>query len=167
MVDAVPETKRLVVVALVSNVFPKSVVEERRLEESELNAPWTVVEPVTLSAEVVAPPLSMSDCPVMSPVFEMVNSEVVANALVEEEMLKSVVGTMVLPVEEAAKMEKVAKGEEVPKPRAPSWLLKVSEVVPVAPKRTVEEALRPLSAHRMEEVAALREPKSVRKLKSL
>ena len=123
-----------------------------------LNWPVMVEEPVT--ARLVVVPLWREKVPpVMRPVFEMVKSVVVAKAAVEEEMAKRVVGTTVLPVVEAAKIERSAYGEEVPIPKVPSWELKVSVVVPVAPKRTVEEALKPPKRESVVEVALVLTPK--------
>lgn len=83
----------------------------------------------------------------------------VEKAAVEEEIAKSVVGTTVEPVVEAAKMESSAYGVEVPMPRAPALLFQVRVVDPVLPNLTVEEALSPWKSESVVEVALVLTPK--------
>ena len=102
----------------------------------------------------VAPP-----CCVSAPVLEMAKSVVVAKVAVDEAIAKSVVGTTLLPVVEAENRVNIAYGEEVPIPKLPEAEFQVSEVVPVAPKRTVEDALRPWKSESVVEVAFVFTPK--------
>ena len=163
---------------MLNSELPSSVVEPRRFDTTELNAPLIVVEPVTASEVEVAPcndvaPLTVKDAsveapavsvpkltvpsalktpvmveepvtasaevvpepkeklpPVMRPVLEMVKSVEVAKVLVVELIEKSVVGIAPV-VDEAAKSERSAYGELVPRPSAP---VAVKVDVPVLPK---------------------------------
>jgi hypothetical protein len=62
---------------------------------------------------------------------------------------------------DAAKIEKVAYGDEVPRPRFPVCESKVKVEVPAFPKRTVEEAERPFVRRRSVEVEFAGVPKEV------
>lgn len=159
-----PVMAKVVVVALVNNELPVSVVEAMTAERLAFNCPPTfntdeiVEEPVT-ARFVVVPLCSEKFPPVTRPVLEIVKRVEVAKEAVEEEIAKSVVGTTVLPVVDAAKSESIAYGEEVPIPRAPSCELNVKVVEPAEPKRTVLEAFNPLRSDRVVEVALVLTPK--------
>ena len=111
--------KKFVVVAEVKRVLPKSVVEERRFEDSELKAPVTVEEPVTAKA-VVVPFWSENACPVMSPVLERLKSVVVEKRPPELVVLE--IWKREVFVDDAlARRPRVAKGVLVPIPTDPWW----------------------------------------------
>jgi len=114
VVDAVPVTANAVVVALVSKVLPKSVDEAKRFEVSELNTPPMVVEPVTASADEVAPPVTERFNAAARPVLLTLNKVEVADA-VEDPMANSVVAVSPLLVWIA----NLANGELVPTPSEP------------------------------------------------
>lgn len=110
-----------VVVELTRRELPSSVVEPSKFELTELNAPATVEDAETESAEVVAPPLRERLRPEMAPVLEMEKRVVVANEEVDEAIRKSVVGERVAPpvMVALAKSERSANGEDVPMPTLP------------------------------------------------
>ena len=68
----VPVIAKLVVVAKAKSELPRSVVEPRMLEATELKAPLMVDEPVTASADEVAPPVTESLRAVARPVLDTV-----------------------------------------------------------------------------------------------
>ena len=94
---------------------------------------------------------------VVDPVFEILKSVEVAPVLVVEEMVKSVL----LREVDAAWRESVAYGEVVPRPRLPVCDMKVSEEVPLFPKRMVFDALSPWLKAMVVLVAFTVEPKLV------
>jgi hypothetical protein len=86
--------KAPVEVAEPSRVFPRSVVEPRKLEATELNTPAMVEEADTLSAEVVAAVTERLRS-VVSPALLTEKRLDVTPAEVVEEMAKSVVVAVV------------------------------------------------------------------------
>ena len=123
-----------VVVALVRRVLPASVVdasdeEARMLEKTDENTPPMVEEAVTKSEPLVVALVRERLRAVTRPVLEMEKSVEVEKVLVDELMEKRVVG-VVPTVEEAAKMERKAAGEEVPMPTKPAAVMVVVEVPP-------------------------------------
>ena len=123
--DEIPDMAKLVVVALVKSELPRSVVEPRRFDATELRAPVMVLEPVTAKAEVV-PLLRLKLRPVMRPVFDTEKSVEVADA-VDEPMAKST--SLVSPL--LVCTESLANGEVVPTPTAPVEEIRSLSVPPV------------------------------------
>jgi hypothetical protein len=130
--ESVPAAKRFVPVAFTKLKLPEreSVPPSVVLPET-LKAPRTVEEPLTKS-DVVVPPAKENAWPVMRPVFEILKSVVVAQRLVEDEMVKRFKACVVVVGE--APIEKSAYGVVVPMPRVPC---DVMVVVAVAPKEAV------------------------------
>ena len=143
-------------VAWPKSVLPKSVVEARKLAETELKAPAMVDEALTAKLPVVVPLRCWKSRPVKRPVFDMERSVVLAPLLDVEPMAKAVVVAEV----EARCRERNAHGVVEAPTTAPFQKL-------AAENWEVDEAKMPAVALMTEEVAAVIWPKLVEKTKLL
>src|SRR5258706_378677 len=78
---------------------------------------------------------------VVEPMFETENKVEVAAPLLDEAMLKRIVGLVVMPVVVETKMERPAYGVEVPIPTLPpAWAKRLVEATLIVVKKAVLEA---------------------------
>ena len=135
---------KLVVVAKLKSELPRSVVEPRRLEATELKAPPMVVEAVIEREPVVVPLPREKLLPVMRPVLEMENS-VEMSPLLEVEAMANI---DLSADEEAACTARVANGVEEPVAIVPVaviletfWILPAKYALPATLSKELGEVV--------------------------